>query len=69
MRLEAAARVEIDVAKRNQLYAQAQKILYDDGGALFMYQLTDIYGVDNWVKWEPRFDEMVWAYEMTWNDQ
>jgi peptide/nickel transport system substrate-binding protein len=64
-----AARIELDVAKRNQLYAQAQKILYDDGGALFMYQLTDIYGVDNWVKWEPRFDEMVWAYEMDWNNQ
>jgi peptide/nickel transport system substrate-binding protein len=64
-----AARIEIDPAKRNQLYAQAQKILYDDGAALFMYQLTDIYGVDNWAKWEPRFDEMVWAHEMTWNDQ
>ena len=36
--------------------------------ALFMYNLTDIYGVDNWVKWEPRFDEMVWAYEMKWNE-
>lgn len=62
------ARYTIDSDKRNQLYAQAQKIMFDDSPALFMYNLTDIYGVDNWVKWEPRFDEMVWAYEMKWNE-
>lgn len=62
------ARYTIDSDKRNQLYAQAQKIMFDDAAALFMYNLTDIYGVDNWVKWEPRFDEMVWAYEMKWNE-
>lgn len=66
--LIAQARVELDTTKRNQLYAQAQKVLYDDGAALFQYQLTDIYGVDNWVKFEPRFDEMVWAYDMAWNE-
>jgi len=42
--------------------------MFDEAPALFMYNLTDIYGVDNWVKWEPRFDEMVWAYEMKWNE-
>jgi peptide/nickel transport system substrate-binding protein len=62
------ARFTLDVQKRNDLYAQAQKILYTDAPALFMYQLTDIYGVDNWVKWEPRFDEMVWAQDMKWNE-
>jgi peptide/nickel transport system substrate-binding protein len=62
------ARYTIDSDKRNALYAQAQKIFFDDAACLFMYNLTDIYGVDNWVKWEPRFDEMVWAYEMKWNE-
>ncbi len=62
------ARVELDVPKRNQLYAQAQRVLFDDAAALFMYQLTDIYGVDNWVKFEPRFDEMMWAHDMKWNE-
>jgi peptide/nickel transport system substrate-binding protein len=62
------ARTTIDNDKRNALYAQAQKIMFDDAACLFMYNLTDIYGVDNWVKWEPRFDEMVWAYEMKWNE-
>jgi peptide/nickel transport system substrate-binding protein len=63
-----AARVELDVAAREELYAQAQRIMYDDGAALFMYQLVDMFGVDNWVKWEPRHDEMMWAHEMEWNE-
>jgi peptide/nickel transport system substrate-binding protein len=62
------ARVELDEKKRLDLYKQAQEILYDDAAALFMYTLTDIYGVDNWVAWEPRKDEMVWAHEMAWNE-
>lgn len=33
-----------------------------------MWPLTDIYGVDNWVQWEPRKDEMIWAHEMSWNE-
>ncbi len=53
--------------KRLDLYKKAQQILFDDGAALFQYTLTDIYGVDNWVNWEPRKDEMMWAYEMDWN--
>lgn len=63
-----AARVELDVQKRLDLYKEAQRIFYDDAGALFMYQLVDIFGVDNWVKWEPRHDEMMWAHEMEWNE-
>ena len=31
-------------------------------------QLVDMFGVDNWVKWEPRHDEMMWAHEMEWNE-
>ncbi len=62
------ARIELDEKKRLDLYKKAQQILYDDAAALFMYTLTDIYGVDNWVLWEPRKDEMIWAHEMAWNE-
>lgn len=62
------ARVELDTEKRKQLYAQAQRLIYDDGAALFMYQLVDIYGVNNWVQWQARHDEMIWAWEMKWNN-
>ncbi len=63
-----AARIELDVETRKELYAEAQQIFYEDAGALFMYQLVDMFGVDNWVKWEPRHDEMMWAHEMEWNE-
>jgi peptide/nickel transport system substrate-binding protein len=66
-KLVETARVELDEKKRLDLYKQAQQLMYDDAPALFMYTLTDIYGVDNWVKWEPRKDEMIWAHEMDWN--
>jgi peptide/nickel transport system substrate-binding protein len=62
------ARTEIDTAKRLDLYKRAQALLFDDAPALFMWTLTDIYGVDNWVAWEPRKDEMIWAHEMAWNE-
>lgn len=61
------ARVELDVEKRKELYTKAQEFFIDEAPALFMYQLVDIYGIDNWVKWKPRHDEMVWAHEMEWN--
>ena len=61
------ARTELDEERRMELYAQAQRLFYDDGAALFMYHLVDIFGVDNWVRWEPRHDEMMWAHEMEWN--
>ena len=60
------ARYELDVAKRADLYEQAGKFMYDNAVALFMYTLSDVYGVSNLVDWEPRRDEMVWAYEMKW---
>jgi peptide/nickel transport system substrate-binding protein len=62
------ARVELDVAKRLDLYKKAQQKLFDDSVALFMYTLSDVFGVDNWILWEPRRDEMVWAHEMAYNE-
>jgi peptide/nickel transport system substrate-binding protein len=63
-----AARVELDVQRRTELYAEAQRIIYEDAAALFMYQVVDSWGVNNWVRWSPRGDEQAWAYEMEWNE-
>lgn len=63
-----AARTELDVDRRLELYAEAQQYFYDDAAALFMYQLVDIFGINDWVRWEPRHDEMMWAHEMEWNE-
>jgi peptide/nickel transport system substrate-binding protein len=62
------ARVELDIDRRRELYHQAQRFIYDDAAALFMYQLVDTWGVNNWVKWTPRGDEQAWAYDMEWNE-
>lgn len=61
------ARTELDEERRLEIYAEAQRMFYDDAAALFMYHLVDIFGVDNWVRWEPRHDEFMWAHEMEWN--
>jgi peptide/nickel transport system substrate-binding protein len=60
------ARVELDEEKRQSLYDKAEAYFYDQAPVLFMYQLTDIYGIDKRVKWDPRSDEMVWYREMSW---
>jgi peptide/nickel transport system substrate-binding protein len=59
------ARSTIDTAKRLQLYAQLQKLIWNDGTAVFGMQVEDMYGVSNRVNWKPRQDEMIWAKEMT----
>jgi peptide/nickel transport system substrate-binding protein len=62
------ARFEMDEDDREQLYADAQQYMYDEAAALFMYQLVDIFGINDWVAWEPRHDEMMWAHDMSWNN-
>jgi hypothetical protein len=56
-----------EIDPHEQIYADVQQYIYDEATCLFMYQLVDIFGVDNWVVWEPRHDEMMWAHEMRWN--
>jgi peptide/nickel transport system substrate-binding protein len=60
------ARVELDEEKRQSLYDKAEAFFNDQAPVLFMYQLTDIYGIDKRIKWDPRSDEMVWYREMSW---
>ncbi len=49
-------------ATRRRLYKMAQRIIYYDAANLFLYQLVDIYGVNNRVDWKPRPDEQIWLY-------
>jgi peptide/nickel transport system substrate-binding protein len=61
------ARHELDEERRRELYAEAQRYLHEVPAALYGYQIADIFGVNNWVLWEPRHDEFMWAHEMSWN--
>ncbi len=51
-----------DVNKRLDLYKQSQKIIFDDATNIYLYQLMDIYGVNNRLDWKPRPDEQIWLY-------
>lgn len=59
------ARSTLDEEKRKALYAQLQKLLWDDSTSVFGMQVEDMYGVSSRVNWKPRPDEMIWAKEMT----
>ena len=54
-----AARAEMNVEKRKQLYAQLLRLIRDDAPWIFGYQQMDIYGVNTRLKWTPRGDESI----------
>lgn len=60
------AAVELDPERREQLYYQAQEVIYEDPPAIFAYAIEDIYGLSDRIVWEPRSDEMIWFKEMSW---
>ncbi len=60
-----AARVEMDQDRRYELYREAQQILKDDPPWLFLWQLKDIYGVSTEIIWEPRTDEFISLFEVS----
>lgn len=61
-----AARIEMDPAKRAELYSTAQKILKEEAPMIFLYQLKDLYGVSKRIDWNPRPDEFIRFNEVKW---
>jgi ABC-type transport system substrate-binding protein len=53
-----------DMKKRIKLMQQAGKILMDDAPLVPLYQLAEIYGVANNVKWKAQPGERILAAEM-----
>jgi peptide/nickel transport system substrate-binding protein len=58
------ARVETDVAKREKLYHQAQRISYDQGYLAALYQQKNLFGVSKRIDWVPRGDDMIFGREI-----
>ena len=54
----------MDDAKRLQIYAKAEQILYDDAAAVWGYSVQNLYGLSNRVEWKARPDELVPYEEM-----
>ncbi|MCX5907312.1 MAG: ABC transporter substrate-binding protein [Deltaproteobacteria bacterium] len=55
----------MDRAKRQKIYSDAAKLLKEDAAWAFSYQQMDIYGVNERVIWQPRPDEKLFVYNMS----
>jgi peptide/nickel transport system substrate-binding protein len=61
--LLAEARATVDQDRRAELYAESLSITRDAAPWIFLYQQVDIYGVADHVDWQPRPDELIWAFD------
>ncbi|AXC50642.1 ABC transporter substrate-binding protein [Paracoccus suum] len=59
-----AARSETDVAKRQGLYEQVQKMGRDLNYTVPLFNLNDIYGMSERLDWKPRVDAKLMVKEM-----
>ena len=53
----------VDPKKRLEAWADIQQMVANEAPWVFLWQQHDLYGVANWVDWQPRADEKVWMYE------
>ncbi|NPV70368.1 MAG: ABC transporter substrate-binding protein [Firmicutes bacterium] len=51
-----AARTEMDSAKRQKMYEEVGKVIYDDPAFIFLVNIKDIYGLSKSLDWQPRQD-------------
>ena len=53
----------VDPKKRLEAWADIQQLVANEAPWVFLWQQHDLYGVANWIDWQPRADEKVWMYE------
>jgi peptide/nickel transport system substrate-binding protein len=53
-----AGRSTLDQKKRAEIYVKAQKLLYDDAGAIFKWGLRGVWGVSNRIDYDAPRDEV-----------
>jgi len=53
----------VDPKKRLEAWADIQQMVALEAPWVFLWQQHDLYGVANWIDWQPRADEKVWMYE------
>ncbi|MBI2874851.1 MAG: ABC transporter substrate-binding protein [Firmicutes bacterium] len=59
-------RVEMDINKRNQTYWKLWERICDDPPWIFLLNLTDIYGTNVDLNWDPRQDQMILVKDIGW---
>ncbi|MFZ5634767.1 MAG: ABC transporter substrate-binding protein [Bacillota bacterium] len=58
------ARQELDPAKRQKMYEEIGQKIYDDPAWISIVNIKDIYGMKDYVEWEPRQDMRLTVFEM-----
>lgn len=61
----AAARKEMDPAKRQKMYEELARYFYNDPFAAPLLNLMNIYGMGKDLQWTPRQDSRITVYEMS----
>jgi peptide/nickel transport system substrate-binding protein len=67
-RLLAAARYELDPAKRKKLYSKALWLIHVEAPWLFLFQYEDLYATSKRLVWQPRGDELIFCDQMRLGD-
>ena len=60
-----SGRAEIDQAKRQDIYAEAVKIAYDEAYFVWLVNNKDLYGMSERLTWTPRVDSKLLIKEMS----
>jgi len=58
------AQKEMDLEKRNQIYREIGQAIYDDPAWISLINIQDIYGMQEYVEYEPRQDMRLAVFEM-----
>jgi len=63
-----AEQSELDPDKRAGIFSEIQQIMHDQAAWIFLFDGQDIYGTKSNLIWQPRSDEVVWAYDIKIED-
>lgn len=63
-----AARVELDPAKRDALYAEVHEFVTNEVPLVPLYQAAIIYGATDKLTWQPTPDESMFLNRMSWSE-
>jgi peptide/nickel transport system substrate-binding protein len=63
-RLIEQARTSFDINRRRTAYQQVARRIHDEAYVLPLFQLTDLYGINRRLVWEPRTDEQIRVADM-----
>ncbi len=53
----------VDPKIRLGILAELQRVIAEDAPWIFLFDPVSVYGVRQRVQWEPRSDEIIWAYD------